>query len=101
MSFIERLSALFSGPSGNGGGDDSGEITCHEALNVVHDFLDGELDGVSEQEVRAHFEVCEVCYPHLHLEELFKEALQKVARGEQAPPELRAKVVELLAQADK
>ena len=100
MSFFDSLRALFVGGSSNGEGD-LGAITCHEALNVVHDYLDGELEGVSAEEVKAHFDVCEICYPHLQLEEWFKQAVRRAPSGERAPPELRANVLELLAEADR
>ncbi len=27
---------------------DVGEISCHDALRLVHEYLDGELEGVPE-----------------------------------------------------
>ena len=74
-------------------------ITCREAVTVVQEFLDGALDGVSSVQVRAHFEICSRCYPHLRFERAFRDALARATRGETAPPELRARVVELLAGA--
>ena len=100
MSFIDRLAALFGVTSGNGGDGDPSAITCDQALTVVHEFLDGELGDVSAEEVKAHFDMCRLCYPHLRLEECFKEAVRRASRGESAPPELRAKVLQLLAEAD-
>lgn len=72
-------------------------ITCREAVTVVQEFLDGSLEGVSAAQVRAHFEACSRCYPHLRFERSFREALARVTRGDGAPPELRSRVVELLA----
>ena len=72
-------------------------ITCREAVTVVQEFLDGSLEGVSAAQVRAHFEACSRCYPHLRFERSFREALARVTRGEGAPPELKSRVVELLA----
>jgi anti-sigma factor (TIGR02949 family) len=66
----------------------------------VQEFLDGELDGVPEEQVRAHFDVCERCYPHLRFENAFRDALRRASTGEVAPPELRARIVALLAEAD-
>ena len=74
-------------------------ISCTEALALVHEFLDGELENASREQVRAHFEVCGNCYPHLKLEESFRQAVQKAAHGEQASPELRSRVMDLLAEA--
>jgi len=88
--------------TGSGGGDDgcgSQSISCEDALRLVHEFLDGELEGVSPSEVRAHFEVCRGCYPHLRLERAFREAMRRACADECAPPALREKVERLLAEA--
>ena len=72
-------------------------ITCREAVTVVQEFLDGSLEDVSAARVRAHFEACSRCYPHLRFERSFREALARVTQGECAPPELKSRVVALLA----
>ncbi len=43
-------------------------IPCEEALRLVHEYLDGELDDVPRSRVKRHFDVCGRCYPHLRLE---------------------------------
>jgi anti-sigma factor (TIGR02949 family) len=104
MSFINRIRKLLAG-GGNGGpepGPDDGHgtcgaITCMEALAKVHEYLDGELDGVTHEEVARHFEVCRKCYPHLKLEERFREVMRRVEARERAPAHLREQVLELLA----
>jgi anti-sigma factor (TIGR02949 family) len=68
-----------------------------EALEKVHEFLDGELDSVSHQEVTQHFEMCQKCYPHLRLEERFREALQRSKGDEVCPEHVKSQVLELLA----
>lgn len=82
-----------------GGGCGPGSITCEDALRVVHDFLDGELEGVTPTEVKAHFEVCQACYPHLRFEQAFREAMRRACARETAPPALRDKLERLLAEA--
>jgi len=82
-----------------GGGCGPGSITCEDALRVVHDFLDGELEGVTLAEVKAHFEVCQRCYPHLRFEQAFREAMRRACARETAPPALRDKLERLLAEA--
>jgi len=110
MFIFDSIKRLFGGSSTNGegsGGESDGSamdpsemIPCEEALRLVHDYLDGELDGVSEAKVRRHFEVCGRCYPHLRLESSYREAVRRAAAGEEAPPELRSRVAELLAEAE-
>lgn len=108
MGFLDRLKKLV-GAGGNGattpereasdtgGATDPGEITCMEALERVHEYLDGELDGLSHEEVAQHFAVCQRCYPHLRLEERFRELLHRVEAEAEAPRQLREQVLELLA----
>lgn len=76
-------------------------ITCEEALTFINEFLDGELEGVTRERVEAHFEVCGRCYPHLQTEEAFRAALRRAAAGQQAPPELRDRVLHLLSEASE
>jgi anti-sigma factor (TIGR02949 family) len=85
--------------SGGTGGCNPAGISCEEALRLVHEFLDGELEGVSPAEVKAHFEVCRGCYPHLRLEQAFREAMKRACARQTAPPTLREKVERLLAEA--
>lgn len=66
---------------------------------MVQEFLDGALEDVSAEQVRAHFEACSRCYPHLRFERSFREALARLTRGEGAPPDLRRRLVDLLASA--
>jgi anti-sigma factor (TIGR02949 family) len=94
MGFLDRLKKLM----GSDGEDAApGQITCMEALERVHEYLDGELDGVSHEEVAQHFAMCQRCYPHLQLEERFREVLQRVEAEAEAPQQLKEQVLELLA----
>jgi mycothiol system anti-sigma-R factor len=100
MSFFDRLRRIFGGAPGNGEAPAPMEmISCHDALSLVYEFLDGELEEVSHERVKAHFDVCQRCYPHLKLEGAFRAALQKATGSETAPPELRARIGELLSEA--
>jgi mycothiol system anti-sigma-R factor len=104
MSFVDWFRKRLGG-AGNGGspsGDDGDShgcesIPCMDALSKVHEYLDGELEGVSQEEVRRHFEICKKCYPHLKLEERFREVMLRVGAEEKAPDHLRLQVLELLA----
>lgn len=79
-------------------GGDSGMISCDEALERLFEYLDGELEGRTEEEVARHFEVCQRCYPRLAFEESFREAVHRVNRGEAAPDAVRRKVMEILQE---
>lgn len=73
-------------------GDKAKKISCQEALRLVNEFIDGELDGVSSEEVKTHFELCKRCYPHLKLEHHFREALRRACSREKASASLRERV---------
>lgn len=104
MSFFDRIRRIFGGHSsgdhgnthGPGDGHGPGSTGCHEALSLLYDYLDGELEGVPLERVKAHFEVCKMCYPHLRFERAFRSAIRRAGRGETAPAELKAHLLELL-----
>lgn len=102
MSLFDRLKGLFGKASDDGVPSTNGDamISCHDALVLVHEFLDGELEDVPEQRVKAHFDMCQQCYPHLHLETAFRDAVRRAASGENAPAKLRARLIDLIAEAD-
>jgi anti-sigma factor (TIGR02949 family) len=77
---------------------DHGSAACQEAVSLLYDYLDGELTGVSEERVKAHFELCRMCYPHVRFEESFRAALKRAAAGEAPPTGLREHLLELLKE---
>ena len=99
MTLFDRLRRFFGAEQNGDAGDASGSevISCEDALRLVHDFIDGELEDVSRAEVEAHFEVCQRCYPHLRLEQRFREALQRACAQEKASPELRQRVLQAVS----
>lgn len=105
MSLVDRLRGILGGgkggaPAGPGRGDPGrgghGTISCIEALEKVHDYLDGELDGETLADVAHHFRICQECYPHLRLEERFRELLLGVQAAERCPQQVRVQIMEML-----
>lgn len=99
MSFLDALKRFFRSSSQEHEHPHTEGISCEDALRLVHDFLDGELERTPSASVKAHFEKCQACYPFLRLEESFRTALRKAARGETPPPDLRGRVLHLLEDA--
>ena len=111
MTFLDRLKRLLGGgaglpggaadplpdPEGNGASGDRPPISCAEALERLHEYLDGELEEVTAADVAHHFRVCKACFPHLKLEERFREALRESQRGESCPEHVRARLLDVLA----
>ena len=112
MAFFDSLKRLFGGTGrndGSGGAASSGSsgssgetavamIPCDEASARLFEYLDGELEGVSEEEVRRHLEVCEACYPRVQFEKHFMEALLRSQNGGRVSETLRERVLQSLAQ---
>lgn len=103
MSMIEKLRALLGGAAVKAATEDGHEsqdmVSCEQAITVLQEFLDGELDQIPEDQVRAHFDACERCYPYLKFEGAFRDAVTRATTGQTAPPDLRAKLMELMSQA--
>jgi len=102
MSIIDRLRRVLGtgkDEQAHGGGEGCGgcrAISCREALERVHEYLDGELDESDAADVAYHFQVCQECYPHLKLEERFRDLLREAGTKETCPEHLRNQVLELL-----
>lgn len=103
MTFIERLKRLLGAAEARR--EEAGEptactgvdaITCMEALEKLYEYLDGEMEGVSGEQVSKHLEICKNCYPHLQLEKSFREAVHRVQVGEVCPEEVKQKVMDSL-----
>jgi anti-sigma factor (TIGR02949 family) len=99
MSLFDSLKRFF------GSGDDRGTtppetrgISCQEALRLVNEFIDGELENVPSAEVERHFEMCQRCYPHLRLERCFRNAIRRACAKEKAPAELRERVLNIVSR---
>ena len=104
MNLFDRLKRLLGGNGASseagGNGKPSGAvkaIECMEAMAKVQEYLDGELDGVSHEEVAQHFAMCKLCYPHLKLEERFRGLLHRSLHEELCPEHVREQVLVLLA----
>jgi len=82
-----------------GGGDD--QDPCHRSMVVIQEFLDGELPESRRQEVAEHFRVCARCYPHLKLEEKFRDRVRQALAKPDVPDRLRARVLDIIAREDE
>lgn len=100
MGLFERFRAFFAGKGAEGGngatGREADAVSCREALERLFEYLDGELDGLTEEQVARHFQRCERCYPRLRFEEAFQRAIRSVQAGQEPPEALRRKVLGVL-----
>jgi len=73
-------------------------VTCHEAVEKVVEWLDGELDAEEERRIGSHLEVCARCYPAVRFERAFREALERSAGVDSCPESVRERVVQALKE---
>lgn len=100
MKPFDSLRKLFGsiGGGGNHDGDDGVMISCDEAKTRLFEYLDGELPGISHEEVKRHVELCKECYPRFQFERHFLEALQAAEERGTASPELKDRILQVLAE---
>lgn len=100
MKLLESLRKLL-GSIGGGkvhAGDDGAMILCDEAKTRLFEYLDGELAPSSHDEVERHVEICKACYPRFQFERHFLDALQAAEERGTASPELKARILRVLAE---
>jgi anti-sigma factor (TIGR02949 family) len=90
---FEGLKKLFGGRGGNG----TEMIACDEVRSRLFEYLDRELDQVSEEEVRRHLDACPQCYPRAAFERRFLESLRTAGEGQLAGADLKNRILKALA----
>lgn len=84
-----------SGPGGSHGPE---MVSCRAALERIYEYMDGELDDASHEQMEEHFRVCASCYPHLRLERTFRRRVQAALSKPEVPADLRDRVLDMLAR---
>jgi mycothiol system anti-sigma-R factor len=69
------------------------EVPCSEVLDRIYTYLDGELESGDCAKVRQHLDECGPCLREYGLEESVKRLVHKHCGCDNAPAELRAKVL--------
>jgi mycothiol system anti-sigma-R factor len=73
------------------------EVPCTEVLALVYSYIDGEMEVSSTTQIRQHLDECGPCLREYGLEELVKRLVHNCCGHEEAPGELRAKVLTRIA----
>ncbi|MEN8144056.1 MAG: zf-HC2 domain-containing protein [Gemmatimonadota bacterium] len=79
-----------------GSAPEAAALTCAECLEVLYEFLDGELDSADRARVQAHFDLCVECFKNLQFEQRFLEQLRAAATHGVASEGLRSRIMEVL-----
>jgi anti-sigma factor RsiW len=73
-------------------------MNCNDALDLVHGYLDGELDLVKSLEIEQHLGACPACKVRYDQMRELGSGIRAHALYHRAPPDLRARVAAALPQ---
>ena len=67
-------------------------MSCERAQELIHGYLDGELDRLHTNEVEQHIELCENCKLGYHSQITLRSSLKDSSLYYQAPPTLKKRI---------
>lgn len=76
-------------------------MTCQEIRNLLHGYIDRELDLVSSLAVENHLNDCSACASECHNYQALRAALQAAPRAFSTPPRLRQRIRAAVRGADR
>jgi len=71
-------------------------MNCEVALELLFDFLDGELQDTTQEQVAEHLAVCRKCYPYFNFQRLFLDRLAVSGESKSVSPDLARQIREML-----
>ena len=71
-------------------------MTCKEAVNRLHEYLDNELDNATAEQIRKHLDLCRLCCDQFEFEKNMKDLVHKCCSQGKAPILLREKILDNL-----
>ncbi len=71
-------------------------MNCESALEMLFDFLDGELEDTTQEEVAQHLAMCQDCYPYFNFQRLFLDRLAASGDSRTGFPELAQQIRKML-----
>lgn len=72
-------------------------LTCEEVIGKLLEYLDRELDPVTQREIERHLEVCRGCFTRAEFERRLRARLAEVGAAK-APESLRLRIAALFDQ---
>jgi anti-sigma factor RsiW len=67
-------------------------LSCERADELIHGFLDGELDLARSQEVKQHMRECEICARAFHNQTVLRSSLKEDSLYYGAPEKLKKRI---------
>ncbi|MDQ7818955.1 MAG: mycothiol system anti-sigma-R factor [Armatimonadota bacterium] len=72
------------------------DLDCEQVLQMVWQYLDGEVDEARYLEIRSHIQACSGCGPRYEFQRRLRELIERKCREGPAPPELKRRLFRLL-----
>jgi anti-sigma factor (TIGR02949 family) len=76
----------------------TGGLNCHEALELLQEFLRQELTPEVEAALTRHLAECRPCLRHQEFERNFLEALERAVGRERCPESVRERILDGLRE---
>jgi anti-sigma factor (TIGR02949 family) len=73
------------------------EMTCEEAIRLLVDYLDGELEADRRGELDRHLSICRSCFSRHEFEKGLKERVAELGQ-EPVPPEFQDRIRALVSR---
>jgi mycothiol system anti-sigma-R factor len=80
--------------------DEASSWPCAAVVAKLYEFLDDELASEVCEVIRAHLAHCQPCARHFEYERVFLRVIAERTELEQAPPELRKRILRSLLRAE-
>jgi mycothiol system anti-sigma-R factor len=80
--------------------DEASSWPCAAVIARLYEFLDDELASEVCEVIRGHLARCQACARRFEYERVFLRVIEWRTRLEQAPPELRRRILESLLRAE-
>jgi mycothiol system anti-sigma-R factor len=71
-------------------------LNCQEALEMIHPYIDRELDETRTADVEQHLEQCQECNLHAHEQITLHSALRDASFYYRAPAEFKSRIASSL-----
>jgi mycothiol system anti-sigma-R factor len=67
---------------------------CHEVLDRVYEYVDGEMTAEDVAWIREHLATCEECLTEYHLDVALKALVRRCCGCDSAPEDLRQRILD-------
>ncbi len=71
-------------------------MTCREAVNKLHEYIDSELDSATTKKIKKHLDLCRLCCDQFEFETTMKKFVHKCCAAAKAPSVLKEKILKSL-----